>query len=536
MLSRHWFIVFSITVLLLWLDHARFGLHPAWGQEAVEPFDSGQKFTPKNRIDEILAVRWKKLGIEPAQICSDAVFVRRAYLDVIGTLPTADEAKSFLANTSPSKREELIEKLLDRPEYADYWTMRWGDVLRIKAEFPINLWPNAVQAYNRWLWSALAQNKPYDQFARELLTSSGSNFRVGCVNFYRATQDRSPKGIARTVALTFLGERAEKWPEERLTGMAAFFSQISFKSTLEWKEEIVTWDPFHTTNAEGQPPPQEAVFPDGTRIKLPLDRDPRKVFADWLISPQNPWFARNIVNRVWYWLLGRGIIHEPDDIRTDNPPKVPELLDYLQEELVKSGWDLKHIYRLILNSHTYQLSCVPRSKHPEAVQYFASYPLRRLEAEVLIDAICQVTGTGEEYWSMVPEPYTVVPPGERAVRLGDASITSSFLEMFGRPPRNNGLESERNNRMTPEQRLHLLNSSHIARKIEQGPGLAWLWSNTGSSQAKITQLYLTVLSRYPTQKELAAIREETKQRGLNRQFATDLAWALINSTEFLYRH
>lgn len=522
--------ILSVTLLLL------VPALLARGEEAIEPFDSGQPFTVNNRIDEILAKKWKSLGIQPAQICSDGVFVRRVYLDVIGTLPTAEEAQRFIDDTSRNKRQRLIEELLDRPEYADYWTMRWGDILRIKAEFPINLWPNAVQAYNRWLWSALATNKPYDQFAMELLTSSGSNFRVGAVNFYRATQDRSPKGIAQAVALTFMGERAEKWPPERLEGMAAFFSQISFKPTLEWKEEIVTWDPFHATQS-GDPPPQEAVFPDGVKIKLPGDRDPRKIFAEWLISPKNPWFAKNIVNRIWYWLFGRDIIHEPDDIRVDNPPVVPELLTYLESELVQSKWDLKHIYRLILNSNTYQLSCVPRSQHPERDTCFACYPLRRLEAEVLIDAICQITGTSEDYWSMVPEPYTVVPQGERAVRLGDASITSAFLEMFGRPPRDNGLESERNNRMTAGQRLHLLNSSHIARKIEDGRGLEWFFASSGNPRAKVTRLYLTVLSRYPTEKELAVIAETAKaQRSLSRQAGVDLVWALINSSEFLYRH
>jgi hypothetical protein len=508
----------------------------AMAEQPANPFDSGRPFTVKNRVDEILAAKWKSLKIQPAQICSDGVFVRRVYLDVIGTLPTAEEARRFIDDTSPDKRKRLIEELLNRPEYADYWTMKWGDVLRIKSEFPINLWPNAVQAYNRWLWAALSTNKPYDRFARELLTSSGSNFRVGPVNFYRAMQDRSPKGIAQAVALTFMGERVEKWPEERLAGMAAFFAQISFKPTLEWKEEIVTWDPFYATQGN-EPPPQEAVFPDGVKITLPPDRDPRQVFADWLISPKNPWFAKNIVNRIWYWLFGRGIIHEPDDIRLDNPAKVPELLSYLESELIQSKWDMKHVYRLILNSNTYQLSCVPRSDHPEAEAYFAYYPLRRLEAEVLIDAICQITGTSEEYWSMVPEPYTVIPQGERAVRLGDASITSAFLEMFGRPPRDNGLESERSNRMTAGQRLHLLNSSHIARKIEQGPGLEWLFTSSGNPRAKVTQLYLKVLSRYPTEKEWSVILQTAPgQRSLPRQTATDLVWALINSSEFLYRH
>ncbi|WP_347244449.1 DUF1549 and DUF1553 domain-containing protein [Thermogutta sp.] len=505
--------------------------------QPIEPFDSDQEFSVRNRIDELMVAKWKEQGITPAFICSDAVFLRRVYLDLIGTLPTEDEAKKFLEDSDPQKREKLIDELLNRPEYADYWTMRWGDVLRIKAEFPINLWPNAVQAYNRWLYSSLARNKPYDQFVRELLTSSGSNFRVGPVNFYRATQDRSPKGIAQAVALTFMGVRADQWPEEKLKGMAAFFSQISFKSTMEWKEEIVSWDPYHANTATQPPPPQEAVFPDGVKIQLPADRDPRQVFADWLISPKNPWFAKNVVNRIWYWLFGRGIIHEPDDIRDDNPAVAPEVLSYLESELVRSGWDLKHIYRLICNSGTYQLSCIARSRNPKAGMYFAYYPTRRLDAEVLIDAICQITGTSEEYWSMVPEPYTIISQGERAVRLGDASITSAFLELFGRPPRDVGLISERANRMTASQRLHLLNSSHILTKIEQGPGLEWARNSYTNPRQTVTRLYLTILSRYPTEKEWEILKQTTaKSSRLSREMVIDLIWALMNSTEFLYRH
>lgn len=505
--------------------------------EPVEPFDSNQEFSVRNRIDELLAAKWKELGITPALICSDAVFLRRVYLDLIGTLPTESEARKFLEDRDPRKRERLIDELLNRPEYADYWTMRWGDVLRIKAEFPINLWPNAVQAYNRWLYSSLARNKPYDQFVRELLTSSGSNFRVGPVNFYRATQDRSPKGIAQVVALTFMGVRADQWPREKLEGMAAFFSQISFKPTMEWKEEIVSWDPYAGSAATQQAPPREAMFPDGVKIQLPADRDPRQVFADWLISPKNPWFAKNAVNRIWYWLFGRGIIHEPDDIRDDNPAVAPEVLSYLESELVRSGWDLKHIYRLICNSATYQLSCISRSQNPQASIYFAYYPMRRLDAEVLIDAICQITGTSEEYWSMVPEPYTIIPQGERAIRLGDASITSAFLELFGRPPRDVGLVSERTNRMTASQRLHLLNSSHILRKIEEGPGLEWARTSYANPRQTVTRLYLTILSRYPTEKEWEILKQTTaKSSRLSREMVVDLIWALMNSTEFLYRH
>ena len=278
--------------------------------------------------------------------------------------------------------------------------------------------------------------------------------------------------------------------------MAVFFSQIGYKPTREWKEEIVVFDP-HKAKPTPDGPPPAAVFPDGTKAELPPGQDPREVFADWLIDAKNPWFARHIVNRVWYWLLGRGIVHEPDDIRPNNPAQNLELLNWLADELVRAKYDLKHIYRLILNSTTYQLSCIPKSKGPEAAANFACYPLRRLDAEVLVDALCQITGTTESYSSMIPEPFTFIPEKQRSIMLPDGSITSSVLEMFGRPPRDTGLESERNNRMTAAQALHLLNSTHIRLKIQKGPKLQELLTSTDSQQMAET-LYLTILSRRPT--------------------------------------
>ncbi|MBM4027786.1 MAG: DUF1553 domain-containing protein [Planctomycetes bacterium] len=562
---------------------------------AVNPFEGPAVGKPRGEIDKLVLGRLRQLGIVPANLCSDAVFVRRVYLDVIGTLPTADEARAFLADRDPDKRSALIDRLLERDEFADYWSMKWSDVLRVKSEFPINLWPNAVQAYHRWIRTCLKENLPYDRFVREMLTASGSNFRVPQVNFYRAVQSREPQALAQAVALTFMGVRPESWPQEKWADMAVFFSQIRYKPTLEWKEEIVLFDPNHADHSpvsrasrprsEGetpstQDPPlragvlpdqlQTAVFPDGTTVQIPPDRDPREVFADWLIDARNPWFARNIVNRVWSWLVGRGIIHEPDDIRPDNPPSHPRLLVYLEGELVAARYDLKHLFRLILNSQIYQLSSlagtedrgmgirpvshrqdadatvegVAPSEHGRDVgdttaaeANFACYPLRRLEAEVLIDALCQITGTTEQYSSPIPEPFTFIPEDLRSIALADASITSPFLETFGRSARDTGLESERNNRPTAAQRLHLLNSSHVQRKIEQSAKLQALLQPRGRPRDPIDALYLTILSRYPTNEELKTIGAYFQAAGANRRGAgVDLIWALINSAEFLYRH
>ena len=498
------------------------------GKGVIPTYESPAAVTARGRIDELVFARLSAAGIAPANLCSDAVFVRRAYLDTIGTLPTAEESSRFLADSDPEKRAALIDRLLEREEFADYRAMKWSDLLRVKAEFPINLWPNAAQAYHHWIWESLRANKPYDRMAREMLTASGSNFRVPPVNFYRAMQNREPQGIAQTVALTFLGVRAEKWPRERLENMAVFFSQVGSKETKEWKEEILFFDP-----SKGKPVP-EAIFPDGKRVRLAPGRDPREVFADWLTSPENPWFARAMANRVWSWLLGRGIVEEPDDLRPDNPPSNPELLAYLEQEFIRSHYDLKQIYRLILNSSVYQLSSIPRSDNPEAEKNFAYYPLRRLDAEVLIDALCQITGTGEQYTSAIPEPYTVMPEGQRAISLPDGSISSSFLELFGRPPRDTGLETERNNRPSAAQRLHLLNSTHVQRKLEHSPKLQELMAKSAKEpKAVVTGVYLTILSRPPSEDELKVV-QAYPQRG--RQAVLDLAWALLNTPEFLYRH
>jgi hypothetical protein len=563
-------------------------------------YESAAPAVPAGAIDTLVFADLAKAGVKPV-LCSDGVFIRRLYLDVLGIVPTAKEARDFIADPDvKTKRARLIDQVLERGEYADYWAMKWSDILRIKAEFPVNLWPNAAQAYHRWVRASVASNVPYDRFARELLTASGSNFRVGPANFYRAVQSRTPEGIAAVVALTFMGTRLDAWPAERVQGMAAFFSQIGYKPTSEWKEEHVFWDPLGMSVATGnlapgraavativQPPatppatppstpapavrvapPTSAVFPDGKKVALPADRDPRDLFADWLITPENPWFTRNIVNRVWSWLLGRGIIHEPDDIRPDNPPANPALLAELERELVAYRYDLKRLFRLILNSSTYQLSAMTSDQGATSTVPYAKYQLRRLDAEVLIDAINSITGTTDLYTSPIPEPYTYIPADMPAVAIADGSITSPFLALFGRSARATGMENERDNKPIPAQWLHLLNSSHIQRKIEQSPKLKTLLDSGRSQAALLDELYLTVLSRLPTAEErkvadslgqVPPARPAAKTgKGApapaakagkgnppapsqpvlvkRREDWVDLTWALLNSSEFLYRH
>ncbi len=525
---------------------------------SVTAQDSITKATPKstekpvqykawradNKIDEFVNAKLKDLNIPASEKCSDEVFLRRAYLDVIGTLPKPAEVNRFLYDSRSDKRNLLIEELLDRAEFADYWAMKWCDLLRVKAEFPSNLWPNAVQAYYRWIHDSLKSNKPYDEFARELLTSSGSNFRVAPVNFYRATPSRDPQGLCKATALTFMGVRPSGFTDKQWNEFATFFSQIEYKLTAEWKEEIVFHDPSKKWANPVTEEPIPAVFPDGKVVELKPFEDPRVAMADWLVSSKNPWFAQNIVNRVWFWLMGRGIIHAPDNVCAENPAQNQALLDYLSVELIKNDYDLKHIYRLILNSDTYQRSSIHNDGNVNDETNFSRYYVRRLEAEVFIDAINQITGTTESYSSDVPEPFAWIPKEQRSIKLADGSITSSFLELYGRPPRDTGYEEERNNNPNSAQSLHLLNSTHIQMKLQK------VWAQLMSEPMEngkrrwftspeiIDRIYVAFLSRYPTEEEqLVAMEYVLSVDQKKRSVAyNDIMWALLNTNEFIYRH
>lgn len=496
------------------------------------PFTSEQPVVVQNEIDGFVFGNLAELNIEPAKLCSDEVFLRRVYIDTLGTLPTMVEAMRFLDDADPQKRAQLIDEVLERPEFADYLAMKWCDILRVKAEFPIKMWPNAAQAFHRWIRTSIDNNMPYDEFVREMLTSSGSNFRKPQANFFRSAQSQDPKVLAHAVALSFMCQRADAWPSEKLEEMSLFFSQIGFKPTVEWKEEIVFFDPRKGNESESDV--LHATFPDGLSINIPADQDPREVFADWLLHENNPLLSRALANRVWFWLLGHGIVEPVDDFRPEHPPSNPSLLKHLAQQLINTNYDVKHLYRVILNSHTYQLACLPNSTDPRAAENFAFYPVRRLDAEVLIDAICQISGVPESYSSIIPEPFTFLPEGQRAVSLPDGSITSSFLEMFGRPSRDTGLESDRNNRLTAAQSLHLLNSNHLRNKLRKGPGIENIvresWSSMDSDPSEA--IFLAILSRRPTDDEVSVVGDLC----VNSGGAQEVAWALINSDEFLFRH
>jgi hypothetical protein len=525
-----------------------------------------------NGVDACVLATLKEKGIPPSERCTDEVFVRRVFLDAIGTLPTPAEARAFLADRAPDKRARLVDGLLARDEFADCWGLKWGDLLRVKSEFPSNLWPNAVQTYDRWIRETLRRDVPYDRFVRDLLTATGSNFRVPAANFYRAFQDRSPRPIAENVALLFMGVRLADagLTEEQILGLSACFAKIGYKCTDEWKEEIVFFNPEGKLADPKTKKPVRPAPPGGKPFDLRPDQDPRIAFADWLTSKENPWFARAIANRIWFWLLGRGIVHEPDDLKPSNAPWSPALLALLEKEVLDGGFDLKRLYRLILNSTTYQLASKPNAWNAADETGFSRYRMRRLDAEVLLDAVNQITGSGEKYSSPIPEPFTFLPGDQRAITLADGSIEAPFLELFGRPPRNTSFESERSAAPSVYQAQHLLNSSHIQRKIEQSRVLLQIAAGAprggaaagggrrrpaaagdprpaaGAEPAPgaaadtarpLEEIYLRILSRFPTAEErqaAAAYASSSKRKPIESFY--DIVWALINSKEFLLKH
>jgi hypothetical protein len=450
-----------------------------------------------------------------ADRCRDDVFFRRAHLTITGALPSAQACEKFLDNTRANKREVLIDRLLTSELGLRYMQMRWGDILRIKSEFPSNLWPNGVQAYNRWIYEQLLNNVPYDKMVRELLLSEGSNFRAPASNFYRGFQKRTSKNIYANINLLFLGNR------NCTDNGHQCFAQIRYKSTKEWKEEIVYIDYYDSV------PWQSTILEDGTTLRLTAGSDWREAYVEWLTSRNNRRFAEVMVNRMWYWVFGKGIVNEPDDWRADNKPSDPQLLKELTDEFIDSGFDVRALMKRILLSEQFNSPAAP----------VGDYQPQRLPAEVIVDALASVTGIWSTYSSRVPEPFTFYPPRTRSTHLGDATVSSSELELFGKVSRDVSLESQRNNAITSRQLLYLMNSSQLERRIRKSSALQKLYLNNTNIESIANAITLRVLSRRATPQEVALYKEYAEQSGLPLdEVAIDIVWAQINSNEFLYNH
>lgn len=447
--------------------------------------------------------------------CSDEVFFRRAHLTVTGALPWPKDSAKFIDDKNPNKREKLIDKLLDSELALKYMQMHWGDILRVKSEFPSNLWPNGVQAYNRWVYEQLLNNVPYDKMVRDLLLSEGSNFRSPAVNFYRGFQNRTPQNFYANINLLFLGNR------NCTDNGYLCFSQVSFKSTKEWKEEIIYLD-YHKML-----PWQKIVLADGTTLVPKPDSDWRAEYVNWLTSPKNRRFAEVFVNRMWYWVFGKGIVNEPDDWREDNKPSDPALLKELTDYFLQNNFNIKKLMKKILMSEQFNSKAVPEG----------TYVPQRLPAEVIVDALSTVTGAWSTYTSRVPEPFTFYPPKTRATHLGDATVSSSELELFGKVSRDVSLESQRNNSITSRQLLYLMNSSVLERRIRKSQILQQDYLNSGDVKQLADAITLRVLSRRATDEEVALYKKHMEQNKLPLlEVAIDMIWMQLNSNEFLYNH
>ena len=450
-----------------------------------------------------------------AEQCSDEVFLRRAYLTVTGALPSNQDCIKFLDSTDPKKREKLVNRLLNSELGLKYMQMHWGDILRIKSEFPSNLWPNGVQAYNRWVYEQLFYNVPYDKMVRDLLLSQGSNFRAPAANFYRGFQKRTPENFYANINLLFLGNR-----ECKDNGYLCF-KQIKFKGTKEWKEEIIYLD-YHK-----ELPWQKIVLEDGTQIQLTKDSDWREAYVNWLTSPKNRRFAEVMVNRIWYWVFGKGLVHEPDNWCASNPPSDPKRLKELTDYFIKSKYNVRSLMKKILMSKEFHSEMAPNG----------FYQPQRLPAEVIVDAISTATGVWNTYSSRVPEPFTFYPPQTRATHLGDATVSSSDLELFGKVSRDVSLESQRNNSITSRQLLYLMNSSVVERRIRRSPVIKRILNNNTDVQSVANEITLRVLSRRATAEEIELYKAYQQKNNLAlNELAYDLMWMQINSNEFLYNH
>lgn len=497
-----------------------------------------------NFIDELAAAKFRELGIEPSPLCDDATFIRRAFLDCIGTLPTAEETKAFLASEDAQKRAKLIDRLLglsgDPAEnihndaYAAWWSLRWSDLLRNNSQ---DLGEQGMWAMHNWIRQSLLANKPFDRFVRELITARGSIYTTGPANYYRVHKDSSM--LAEATAQLFLGVRIEcakchhhpfeKYSQDDYYGLAAFFARTGTKNSEEFglfgrEQAVIVRDSGDVRN-----PRTNKVLPpkplEGDAVDHPLDR--RIPLAEWLTAKQNPHFAPSVVNRYVGYLLGRGLVEPVDDMRSTNPATNPPLLDALAGHFVDSGYDLKQLIRVIMNSRLYQLDSQPTEANAGDTKFYSHFQVKRLPAEALIDAIDRVTE--------MPTKYRNLPLGTRAIELPDAEYPDYFLNTFAKPRRVSVCECERAPDANLAQALHTLNGDVIALKLRDAKGRVLRLVNAKKSHDEIVgELYLAALSRLPSDDERQASRELLDESKAPAEFYQDLLWALMNSKQFLF--
>ncbi|MEX2121912.1 MAG: DUF1549 domain-containing protein [Pirellulales bacterium] len=487
-----------------------------------------------NYIDRFVFEKLQQLQILPSELCSDEEFVRRVYLDVIGVLPTVAEVAAFLGDQDPNKRAGLVDALLERPEYADYWTLKWGDLLRLRNN---KVTPAGVPKFHRWLTTALRDNMPYDQFARELLTADGSTFSNPPANYFRTAADTND--CTETTSQLFLGIRIqcakchnhpfERWTQDNYYGIGAFFNRVQRKASARPDELVVYVARAGEVTQPRTGQQMKPWLPLTGDAELPGEGDRRQVFVDWLVQPDNPFFAKVEVNRIWGHLIGRGIVEPVDDFRDSNPPSSAALLDALARDFVEHGFDRKHVLRAILNSRTYQLSSRKNEFNKNDVKYFSHSRTRLLSAEQLLDAICQVTG--------VPEKYAGLPAGTRATQLPSPDVDNYFLKVFGQPARETACQCERSNESNLSQALQMINGPLVHSKVrDENNRLRQLLAQGKTNEEIITELYLAAFARRPGEPEMAAAVNHIAASGDQVRGLEDVLWALLNANEFLFQH
>jgi hypothetical protein len=491
-----------------------------------------------NLIDDKLIAKWKDLGLTPSPLASDEEFFRRIHLDTIGTLPAPADITAFLADKSADKRAKAIDRVLERPEFYDFWALKWGDLLRINRQF---LQIKGMFSFHNWVRSALRDNMPVDQFVREVLTAEGSTYTDGPANYYRLGGN-APDWAETTVQI-FLGVRLqcakchqhpfEKWTQDDYYGMAAFFARIGTKSTRDFGMFDSDTVVFLRSGGEVSHPRKGGTIKphplDGPEMDDPIDR--RVKLAEWLTAPTNAFLAPNLINRFWGYYMGRGLVEPLDDLRATNPASNPELLDALAKDFIAHKFDFKHLLRTMMNSRAYQLSStmVPGNDADKGNVYFARYGVKRLTAEQLADALDFATGTQEKYAGL--------PAGTRAIQLPDTAVRSYLMDIFGRPGRKITCECERTVQPNISQALHLLNGEFLNQKIGANNGrIEKLIKAKTQPEGIVHELYMVTLSRPPHKEETARALAWLAKAPSPTEGAQDLLWTLLNSREFLFNH
>ena len=499
---------------------------------------------PKSYIDRLVFEKLRLLSIPVSSQSSDTEFLRRVFLDTIGVLPSAGEAQSFLADKHPDKRERLVDTLLDRPEFDDFWTLKWLDVLRASRK---NLGGGAVHRLQRWIRNAIATRVPIDEMVRRLVVAKGDVNRQPETNFYRVLS--TPQVAGETVAQLFLGVRIscaqchnhpfERWTQDNYHELAAFFAQVEIKGRgpktgadnrrVKFDRQAVWINPKLPIPKNPRDGRQLSPRVFGTTLDRSGPEDPRVALAEWLTSSSNPFFTRSVVNRVWFHLFGRGIVDPVDDFRDSNPPSNDQLLDALAQDFADHGFDLRQIVRRVLLSATYQLSASMVAGNESDTKYFSHSQPRLLGAEQLLDALCDLTG--------VPERFGGFPAGTRAAQLPAPESGNDFLAAFGKPKRDIVCECERESDATLAQALEIIRGDSVNKKIrDEENRLGRLIASGATAEDAITELFLAAFSRAPTQPELSGLAQHIEKSGDKRRGAfEDILWALVNSREFLFR-